>query len=256
MDIDITGKNIAVTDSLREYVKKKIGKLEKYFNQLFDAHVTLEVEKLDHIAEVTINGDNVVFHAEVSTADMYASIDSLFDKLEKQIRRYKERLIDRTQRAKRAEKNAELEQEEMENDGIQVFEAEDKPMLPSEAILQMDMNRFRFQLFKKGLESVKTPNQFKKHNYAVAYRKKDGDYAVVELNDGKANLNIFSREGEDIKKTDSRPFGINRLSHEDAAQTIRHLNADYYIFQNIDNGELNIIYQTNSGELAVKVPPV
>jgi putative sigma-54 modulation protein len=91
MDITITGKQLDVTESLKDYVRKKIGKLEKYFDQLLDSHIVLAVEKLEHFAEATIKGDSVVFHAEVRTEDMYASIDNLFDKMDKQIRRYKEK---------------------------------------------------------------------------------------------------------------------------------------------------------------------
>ncbi len=258
MDITITGKNIDVTNSLREYVKKKIGKLEKYFNQLLDAHVVLTVEKLNHITEVTINGDSVTFHAEVRTEDMYASVDNLFEKLEKQIRRYKERVTDRRHKDRiEAKEKRSIEPVEEEGTVIQVFEADNKPMLHSEAVLQLEMNRFRFILFKKGLESVETPEKFKKHNYAVAYQRKDGFFGIVEQEGDNAQLHVYDKASDngDVEKKESRDFTLNTLSHEDAAQTIFHLNADYYIFRNVDDNQLNIIYRTANGDIAVKIPP-
>ena len=62
MNITVTGRHLNVSDNLRDYAEKKIKKLERYFNQLIDAHVILAVEKLDHISEVVMNGDGVQFH--------------------------------------------------------------------------------------------------------------------------------------------------------------------------------------------------
>ncbi len=265
MDITITGKNIVVTEPLRDYVDKKIGKVEKYFNQLLDAHVTLLVEKLDHIAEVTINGDNVVFHAQVKSADMYASIDNLFEKMEKQIRRYKERVTDK--RNKNSSRDQDFSQASFANAdreegfSIRIIETENKPMLPVEAILQLLMNRDRFLLFRQGLQTQETPDEFKRHNYAVAYRRKNGSCSIVENATEGARMHTFELQSDEldpkqIVKTETRDFQVNRFTQEDAAETLQRLNADYYIFENVESRQLNIIYQTNAGDLAVKVPPI
>lgn len=261
MDISITGKNIAVTESLREYVKKKIGKLEKYFTQLLDAHVTLTVEKLDHIAETTINGDNVVFHAEVKSGDMYASIDNLFEKMEKQIRRYKEKITDKRNHSKKDEMIDSVSTLEKEEGlSIEINYADNKPMLPLEAILQLQMNRDRFLLFKRGLESVETPDEFKEHNYCVVYERKEGQFTVVENRKDGAVIHLYETKGDSmdpntIAKVDSREFQVNQFSHEDAALTLKRLNADYYIFANSENNQLNIMYQSFNGDLGVIMPP-
>ncbi len=91
MQIDLSGHHIDVTDSMRHYVNEKIGKLEKHFDRLTDVHVVLSVEKLIQKAEATIQvkGSKIFAHAEDS--DMYAAIDSLADKLDRQIIKYKEK---------------------------------------------------------------------------------------------------------------------------------------------------------------------
>ena len=80
MNIIISGKNMDITDALREQTNKKVGKLERYFEPGTEAHVTLSVEKNRHIVEVTIPFNGIILRAEESTDDMYASIDKVLDK--------------------------------------------------------------------------------------------------------------------------------------------------------------------------------
>ncbi len=91
MHVDLTGHRMNVTDSLRTYVNEKMGRLERHFDQVTNTHVILSVEKNRHRAEATVrlNGSNVF--ADSVQEDMYAAIDSLVDKLERQIRKYKEK---------------------------------------------------------------------------------------------------------------------------------------------------------------------
>ena len=92
MKFIISGKNIEITEALRNKTVKKLGKLEKFFNTDTDVYVTMSVEKNRHIVEVTIPFNGMVLRAEESSDDMYASIDMVIDVLEEQVRRYKTRL--------------------------------------------------------------------------------------------------------------------------------------------------------------------
>ncbi|HOW81332.1 MAG TPA: ribosome-associated translation inhibitor RaiA [Spirochaetota bacterium] len=91
MNITITGRHMHVSDRLREYAEKKLQKLETYFDQLIDAHIIMYVEKLEHGAEVVINGDGIQFHGREKASTLYSAIDLLFEKMEKQIMKYKEK---------------------------------------------------------------------------------------------------------------------------------------------------------------------
>nr|HPO46025.1 ribosome-associated translation inhibitor RaiA [Spirochaetota bacterium] len=95
MNITITGRNFEVTSDIREYAGKRIKKIEKYFNQLMEVLVVMNVQKLDHIVDILVNGDGVQFYAIQKAGDMYSSIDLIIDKMEKQISRYKDRQSDR-----------------------------------------------------------------------------------------------------------------------------------------------------------------
>ena len=99
MKITILGKNIEVTQGLREAVEEKIGKLEKYFNENTEVHVTLSVEKENQKIEVTIPVKGTVIRSEQSSSDMYVSIDLVEEIIERQLKKYKSKLIDKQERA-------------------------------------------------------------------------------------------------------------------------------------------------------------
>jgi putative sigma-54 modulation protein len=92
MQINITGRHVDVTPSLRAYATEKMQKLARHFDQVTSINVILNVEKLQQMAEATVNAGGRTLFATVSATDMYASIDGLVDKLDKQVRRYKGRI--------------------------------------------------------------------------------------------------------------------------------------------------------------------
>ncbi|MEM7612522.1 MAG: ribosome-associated translation inhibitor RaiA [Pseudomonadota bacterium] len=94
MQLNVTGHHIDVTDSLRDYVGNKMGKIEKHFENVTDIHCILSVEKVRHKAEAIASLRGARLHAEATEDDMYAAIDSLSDKLDRQIIKHKEKLRD------------------------------------------------------------------------------------------------------------------------------------------------------------------
>ena len=94
MQINITGHHVDVTPALRAYVTEKMQKLSRHFDQVNSIHVILNVEKLNQQAEATVNAGGRTIFATETAMDMYASIDGLVDKLDRQVRRYKDRITD------------------------------------------------------------------------------------------------------------------------------------------------------------------
>ena len=94
MQPTITGHHIEVTPALRKRINSKMGKLERHFDHVTDAHVILTVEKKRHQAEATINVSGAKLYASSVEEDMYTAIDGLMDKLDRQIRKHKEKLTD------------------------------------------------------------------------------------------------------------------------------------------------------------------
>jgi putative sigma-54 modulation protein len=94
MQLSVTGHNIDITESLRNYVDTKLAKLERHFDNMTDIHCILTVEKLQHKAEATVYMGGGRVHADSAETTMYAAIDTLVDKLDRQVKRHKEKLHD------------------------------------------------------------------------------------------------------------------------------------------------------------------
>lgn len=94
MQLDVTGHHVEITPALREYVTTKLDKVSRHFDLVTDAHCILTVEKLRHKAEATVNVSGGRIYADATEEDMYAAIDGLADKLDRQVRKFKEKLVD------------------------------------------------------------------------------------------------------------------------------------------------------------------
>lgn len=98
MQINLTGHHVDITPSLRDYVTGKMDRLERHFDHVTDVHVILSVEKLRHKAEATIHISGGNLFADATEEDMYAAVDALVDKLDRQIKKHKEKLTDHHRR--------------------------------------------------------------------------------------------------------------------------------------------------------------
>ena len=94
MQLNVSGHHVEVTDSLREYVESKIRKTARHFDLVSDVQCILTVEKLRHKAEATVHLDGGTIYADHTKGNMYAAINGLVDKLERRVRKYKEKLVD------------------------------------------------------------------------------------------------------------------------------------------------------------------
>ncbi len=94
MQLTVTGHHIDVTEALRNYVDKRLARLERHFDHMTDIHCVLTVEKLRHKAEATVHVGGGTIHADSIEENMYAAIDMLVDKLDRQVKKFKEKLTD------------------------------------------------------------------------------------------------------------------------------------------------------------------
>ncbi len=180
MNYNIRGKNIEVTKPIREYVEKKISKLNKYFDTppASDVHVNLSVYNDEQKIEVTIPMPNLLLRAEEQHADLYAAIDLVVDKLERQIRKHKTK-VNRKFRQKGIRDfiftEPETEEEKNDKDKIEIVRVKRfdlKPMDSEEAVLQMDMLGHNFFVFTNA----------ETNDINVVYKRKDGKYGLIEPN--------------------------------------------------------------------------
>ncbi|MBS4026669.1 MAG: ribosome-associated translation inhibitor RaiA [Clostridia bacterium] len=173
MNIIIRGKNIEITNALREYVEKRIGKLDKYFEGLDEAQVTLTVERDRHRIEATIPVNGMILRGEEETLDMYSSIDMVIDKLEKQIAKHKTRLSRKVKNGSLLDlvpKQNNGYADELEPQILRTKRFAIKPMPVDEAIMQMNLIGHNFYVFSNAeTEEVN-----------VVYKRKDGHYGLIE----------------------------------------------------------------------------
>ncbi len=172
MKFIITGRNIDVTEGLKTAVEEKIGKLERYFTKDTEIHVTLSVEKERQKIEVTIPVKGNIIRSEQTSTDMYVSIDLVEEVIERQLRKYKNKLVDAKQGG------GSFNQEFLDND----YDIEDevniirtkkfgvKPMFPEDACVQMELLGHNFYMFKNA----------ETDEVNVVYKRKGNTYGLIE----------------------------------------------------------------------------
>ena len=172
MRINTYGKNIDVTRGLKAAVEEKLGKLECYFNPDTEIHVTFSVENDSKKIEVTIPMKGTVIRAEEESEDMYASIDIIEDTLERQLKKYKHKIIDKKQNAMSLSQ-AFLQEEEPYEDDIKIIRTKKfdmKPMDVEEACVQMELLGHNFFVFRNSdTEEIN-----------VVYKRKGNTYGLIE----------------------------------------------------------------------------
>ena len=149
MKFIIVGKNIEVTEGLRAAVEDKIGKLAKYFTEDTEVHVTLSVEKDRQKIEVTIPMKGNIIRSEQVSSDMYVSIDLVEEIIERQLKKYKKKLIDKKQAASFFKQEF-VEKDYMEDEDVQIIRTKKfdiKPMYPEDACVQMELLGHSFFVF-------------------------------------------------------------------------------------------------------------
>ncbi len=185
MQLILKGKNVEITDWLRQYVEKKVNKLDRYLPDIHEARVELSVQKTRssqdrQVAQLTVRSNGAILRAEERTDDMFAAIDAVVDKMHRQIARYKGKRIDRWQgqRPNRSEVELPPVDEEVLED---LAEAQERrivrikrfavsPMDEEEAVEQMELLGHDFFVFFN-------PNT---GTLNVLYRRKDGNYGLLE----------------------------------------------------------------------------
>lgn len=172
MKIDIVGRNVEVTPGLKAAVEEKIGKLEKYFNADTEAHVTLSVEKDRQKIEVTIPVKGNIIRSEQVSNDMYVSIDLVEEIIERQLKKYKTKIVDKQQSAgafsKQYVENDYMDEEEVKIVRTKKFDI--KPMYPEDACIQMELLGHNFFVFINA----------ETDQVSVVYKRKADTYGLIE----------------------------------------------------------------------------
>ena len=176
MQTSVTFKNIDPSDHLKAYVSDKLDRLDKYLDNPAEANVVLAVEKFRHIAEINIAGDRLTIIGSEETNDMYSAIDMALDKLEKQIKKSKQKIRERRSGSKNRNRSMLEEADNLLDEDterqIKIRNIEYKPMDIEEAVLQMDLTEDNFLVFTNA----------RSDRINVLYRRRDGHYGLIQPN--------------------------------------------------------------------------
>ena len=173
MRYTITGRNIDVSQGLKKNIQDKLGKLECFFTPETEVIVTLSVQKEMQKIEVTIPVKGSIIRAEESSTDMYVSIDLVEEVIERQIRRYRKKLIDKKQSAQSFSQLFLDEADESDSEEIQIVKTKRfgmKPMFPEDACVEMELLGHNFYMFQNA----------ETDQVNVVYKRKGNTYGLIE----------------------------------------------------------------------------
>lgn len=172
MKFIIIGRNIDVTEGLKSAVQEKLGKLERYFTPETEIHVTLSVEKDRQKIEVTIPVKGNIIRSEQVSSDMYVSIDLVEEVIERQLRKYKTKIVNQQQAGGNFQKEF-VEDEFLEDEEIKIIRTKKfgiKPMYPEDACVQMELLGHNFYVFRNA----------ETDEVNVVYKRKGNTYGLIE----------------------------------------------------------------------------
>jgi len=178
MQTSVTFKNLDPSENLKTYVKDRLNKFDRFLDNPAEANVVLSVEKFRHIAEFNITGDRLKINGKEETNDMYLAIDMVLDKLEKQIKKSKQKIRERRNDRKSGKADA-MNMEDRyapddypdDNEGEIIVKSIDyKPMDAEEAVMQLDLSDDNFIVF--------TNSRTQRIN--VVYHRNDGNYGLIQ----------------------------------------------------------------------------
>jgi putative sigma-54 modulation protein len=178
MRLEVKGRNVEVSESIRTYAEEKLAKLDRLVNDPTRVELELAVEKnpsiaANHVAEATVWTKGPVLRARESSADMKASIDQLVDKLERQVKRYRQKRRNVPRRQARADGGVQAPPATTSQGEPMIVKTKQfaiKPMSPEEAVLQLELVGHDFFVFRNS----------ESEEVNVVYRRRDGDYGLIE----------------------------------------------------------------------------
>jgi len=189
-DIQITGRHLEITDSMKDYAIEKISKIDRFMNRIIDVNVILDIQKLDNRVEIILKAGTTKITSSACSTDMYVSIDQAVDKLEAQLLRYKSKLQDHHANDREAinmkvnvvsprqiEEDLDSEDEYFQDNVYfkphRVVKQETRPLkilTYDEAIMKMELSGDSFLIFKNEVDQ----------KLKVIYRRKDGNFGIIE----------------------------------------------------------------------------
>ncbi|HPA63936.1 MAG TPA: ribosome-associated translation inhibitor RaiA [Spirochaetota bacterium] len=234
MKVNVTGRHISISERLKEYSEKKIVKLEKYFNQVIEFKLVYYSEKMDKTCEVLIYADGVHFHGIEKAGDFYSALDILMDKLEQQVKKFKEKHQLHKGTHLGEVPIVDLHSDDDEKMNIVYNEVSSKPSSDAEAYLQLKVDGDYFRVYKneKGESAVLFGGN---GQYKLSVASSDiAEYDLQVVKDSWTNPEI---------KMDKSSVSVKKMNVADALNELVSSERWFIPFVNVDSGAHNVVYQ-------------
>ncbi len=261
MNIYIIARDSRITDSMKEYMQDKLSKIEKYSNKDIDAHISLDSQKYRFIVETHINTHLTSFHCREEDTDMFAAIDRNVDKVERHMRKSKEKVqhhkvknLDERIIAEEATVKAQLEDEEIERSIIYT----DLPVYTitlSEAINMLDDSHDHFELFvDQDTLKISVLSKSSDHTYDLIEREGKEKRHPEKASFVRRHLKVTPASNGDqpeIEETGAEKFSVDTMSVPDATRTLKKLAKEYIVFAEKDRGVISLLFYRKDGEVGL-----
>ena len=221
MRYTIVGRNIEVTPGLREAVEDKIGKLDRYFTPDTEVNVTMSVQRERQNIEVTI------IRAEESSSDMYVSIDLVEEVIERQILKYKKKLVDRKQSSPSFSDTFLQEDTPISEDEIKIVKTKKFAVKPMEEIIERQLKRYKTKLVDQKQSAA---------SFSEAYIEEEAD------------------EPETVQIVRTKRFAVKPMDPEEACLQMELLGHSFYVFLNSESDQVCVVYRRKGGTYGLIEP--
>ncbi|MCP5462603.1 MAG: ribosome-associated translation inhibitor RaiA [bacterium] len=252
MNIYVTGRSTQVTDEMKNYLQEKIGRVEKYSLKECDIHATLDVQKYRYIAEINVKSPFSNIHCKEEEADMFAAIDNVIDKIERQMRRTKERVQNHKKTINDVPADMTAGSEE-----ILVEDFHLSTISLSEAIKKLENDHEHFFVFKNP-ETRKVD---------FIHKIKDNEYELYELSNSavssKDHVTLLSKvintrqnsiSGVTVEIVEREDLQVDILSVAHASKKLQSVGLEFLVFSEQDSGKVGVIFYREDGRIGLIKP--
>ncbi|MDX9701783.1 MAG: ribosome-associated translation inhibitor RaiA [Candidatus Auribacterota bacterium] len=261
MNIYIIARDARITDSMKEYMQDKLSKIEKYSNKNIDAHISLDMQKYRFIVESHINTQLTSFHCREEDTDMFAAIDRNIDKIERHMRKSKEKIqhhkvknLDPRFTSEEATLKAQIEDEEIEKTIIHT----DLPvynLTVSQAIEALNESHDHFELFiNQDTEKTNVISKTSDHAYELIEREGKEKRHPEKASFIRHYLSVVPPVNGDqmeIHEIATDQFSIDTMTVPEATRTLKKLAKEYIVFAEKDKGIISLLFYRKDGEFGL-----
>ncbi len=268
MEIYITGRNSSVTDSMKKYIQEKLNKIEKYTHKNMSVYVILDAEKYRFIAEVNINTNLVKIHCREESDNMFTAIDKIVDKLERQMRKTKEKIQDHKNVRRFVPVETDLDKQEdddyrddFDEDSISVslIDVDPKTLSISQAVQRSNELHYQIYLYKNSeTGKINTLYKLSETSYEMFENKDEFKEGVKKLVFTKSSLEVTHPDNGDVfvKVSSKEDFYVDSMTIKNAALKLKSVGSQYIMFLDENTGKLGLMFFMTDGNLGLMEPEI